>query len=84
MVSKERMKQLVDSVTWWRGALFRAEQQRESLLKAEELGISITDDDGKDILPDRIMQEDTAAKAYHKGLILAESLLGRAQHGQDV
>ncbi len=84
MVSKERMKQLEDSVTWWKSALSRAEQQRESLLKADELGISITDDDGKDILHDRIMQEDVAVRAYHRGLTLAESLLGRAQHGQDV
>ena len=84
MVTKERMKQLEAFVDFWREALKRSEEQRLSLLRVQEIGISILDDDGRDILPKRIEQEDLAMQAYHTGLIRAEALLGRAQSGQDV
>jgi hypothetical protein len=78
------MKDLEAFIDFWRDSLARSEEQRTRLFKAQNVGISIKDEDGRDILPDLIEREDVAVRAYHTGLIRAESLLGRAQSGQDV
>jgi hypothetical protein len=84
MVSNERLKQLENIVSIWRDCLANAMKQRDYLLNVKERGISITDGDDRDILPDRIRQEDIAVLEYEKGLTRSQSMLGRAQTGDDV
>lgn len=84
MVTTQRMADLKAFVQFWKDAKAGAENQLNRLKDAHKLGISITDQHGRDILPYRIAEEIVAVNAFADGLTRAESLLAQAQAGHDV
>ena len=84
MATQERIAQLESLVQIWRDAIGRAQEQFNDLLRAKELGFTLTDHEGKDILPDRIAQEDFAVRAYNAALTRTEFQLSQAKIGKDV
>lgn len=84
MVTPQRMKDLETFVQFWKEAKARAETQLDRLIDAKKIGIVIVDEQGNDILPQRIVQEGEAVSAFSDGLNRAEGLLNRAKQGWDV
>jgi len=84
MVTKERMEQIESYIAWWSQGLSQSAENRTRLLHFKEIGLSMTDETGADLISDRIMEEDRATQSWHRGLTYAQSLLGRAQAGEDV
>lgn len=84
MASNERIAQIDAYVVWWRNAHAQSVKNLENLRQFKAMGISMIDEDGVDVLPDRIADEQRAVLAWSRGLAIAESLLARAQAGRDV
>jgi len=82
-MTNERVKQLEDFVTIWEEMLAKSKEKVATLNRAKAIGISLTDHNGKDILPDRISQEISVSDEFYKGLVRAKAQLDRAKNGEE-
>jgi len=81
MVSTERMNQLEAFVAIAKDAVARAEESR---LRWIQLPGIFVDSAGKDIRAESIARADNAVLQWRENQTRAESLLGRAQAGENV
>ena len=84
MVDRSRIRELERYVTDWEEALTAVTAIRSRLLNDKEIGLTLVDESGKDLLPERINQADDAVKEHQTILIRMTALRDRARSGEDV
>lgn len=84
MVSPNRVRELEQYVEDWEKALESVTEIRSHLLRDREIGLTLTDDHGNDLLQDRINQADNAVKVHDVILIRMTARRDRARNGEDV
>jgi hypothetical protein len=84
MANNERIEQLKQYVDEWDKMLAEASNRRDMALKLKELAVDVRDESGQDVLQKQADEADAAARTFHKCRTRAQSLLGRAESGEDV
>lgn len=84
MASEERIKELDAYVREWKAALETVTRIRDRLLRDKKLGLTLLDENGNDVLPDRINEVDAAVRQHQEIVIRMNSLRDRAVFGEDV
>jgi hypothetical protein len=83
MPSQQRINDLKSYVEQWKSALVQITEQRDTLLDIQNKYF-ITDKSGKDWLQQKIRGADMAVLSHQENLTIMESLLLRAQSGENV
>ncbi|MGZ5198264.1 MAG: hypothetical protein ACXWC4_00705 [Telluria sp.] len=83
MNNMERIKQLEAYVAQWDEMLTEAVNRRDRALALKALAVDISDDAGVDVLQKQADQADAAALKFHECRTRAQTLLGRAQAGDE-
>ncbi|MEQ5844429.1 hypothetical protein N0A02_33785 (plasmid) [Paraburkholderia acidicola] len=84
MANANRIEELKAYVKQWQSALTGLADRRQSLLDMQSKGYRFTDDAGDDYLQHWIKNVDAAVLEHQDILTRMESLLARAQAGEDV
>lgn len=84
MANEARIEALKKYVAGWVEWSAEAAARRDKALHLKQLGIVARDEVGTDILQKQAEDADEQAKEGHKNVIRMQSMLGRAQAGEDV
>jgi hypothetical protein len=84
MASEERIAELADYVKDWEEMYANVCAKRDKLFVLKGKGAAISNDAGEDVLQRMIEDADSAARQLQRVVTQAQSLLGRAQAGEDV
>ncbi|NOT66338.1 MAG: hypothetical protein HOP06_10000 [Methylotenera sp.] len=84
MPTQQRINDLTTYVAQWKAALAQLTEYRDTLLKINTKGVSLTDEAGNDLLQQRINTNDAAVLEHQRILIGMQSLLDRALSGENV
>lgn len=84
MASEERIKQLEAYVRDWKAARDTVTGIRDRLLRDKKLGLTLLDENGNDVMPDRINEADAAVRQHDEIVARMTSLKDRAVSGEDV
>lgn len=84
MIDDKRINDLKTFRDRWKEGLEELTKLRDKLLSDKAKGYRLTDENGNDVLSDRIHLVDRAVLRYHKYLIVAQARLDRALAGEDV
>jgi len=84
MATKERIDNLKKFCEQWKEQLQNAEKRRGELLFWQQIGLTVYENDGENLLPTLVAEADSAVLQYQRILIKMESLRDRAIAGEDV
>jgi len=84
MASRKRIEDLNAYVRDWEVALATISKIRDRLLQDKARGLTLVDENGIDVLQDRINETDAAVREHQKILIRMTSLRDRAVNGENV
>jgi hypothetical protein len=84
MASEEGIKELKSYVRDWKVARDTVTGIRERLLRDKQFGLTLLDENGNDVLPDRINEADTAVREHDEIVARMTSLKDRAVAGENV
>ncbi len=84
MPSQQRINDLKNYVEQWESALVQITEQRETLLDIQNKYFILTDKASNDWLQQKIQAADMAVLSHQKNLTIMETLLWRAQSGENV
>lgn len=84
MANNERIEILKRYVEGWEEMRDNAAARRDSAFNLKNIGVEARDDIGVDLLQKQAEEADKEALDCHKNVIRMQTLLGRAQAGEDV
>lgn len=79
MSNKNRVYELEQNVKYWQKAQIAVEEIRDRLIDDQLNGFTLLDDNGNDVLPDRVRAVDKTVLYHQRCLFLLRTLLKRAK-----
>ena len=79
MTNKNRVYELEQNVKYWQDAQIAVEEIRDRLIDDQLKGFTLLDNEGNDVLPDRVKAVDKTVLYHQKCLFLLRSVLKRAR-----
>ena len=79
MTNKIRVFELEQNLKYWQDAQIAVEEIRDSLLNDQLNGLTMINEEGKDVLPDRVRAVDKTVLYHEKCQFLLRALLKKAR-----